>query len=98
MQRLCLWLIREGFSTNKLKPLDTLNEWNSFDKDWILERRRLPVAKWRKQPPVWRSKAINGETRCLLLKWYIGKFPVPSSEERGENTESVSGTAERNPG
>lgn len=76
----CLWLIQERLSINKLNSLlkkeitqkmvklDTLKEWNSCSTAGILNRRRLPLTKWRKKPPIWRSEAFNGETRSLLLK------------------------------
>lgn len=47
-----------------------------------LTRRGLPKAKWTKKPSLWNSKTINSETRGLLLKWYIGKFPVPRRSAR----------------
>lgn len=40
------------------------------------------MVKWGRQPPVWKSKRINAETRRSLMKWYIGKFPLPRRVEK----------------
>lgn len=42
-----------------------------------LNRRGLPLIKWKKEPPIYQGRSLCGETKRLLLKWYIGNFPIP---------------------
>lgn len=53
------------------------DEWNASAQVEGLDRRNLPKLKWKKLPPLWQSKNTSAETKRLLLKWCIGKFPIP---------------------
>lgn len=39
--------------------------------------RKLPKVEHKHDIPILRSKEISAEVKRLLLKWYIGKFPIP---------------------
>lgn len=40
-------------------------------------RRKLLKLKWKNPPPICLSRNISDEFKRLLLKWYIGKLPIP---------------------
>lgn len=54
----------------------TTKEWNRSEVLDGVGSRRLPKVKWKVPPAVWEAE-LKGEERRQLLKWYIGRFPIP---------------------
>lgn len=51
--------------------------WNHRDRVEELNIRKLPKISAKHDIPVLRSRELKAEVKRLLLKWYIGRFPIP---------------------
>lgn len=59
-----------------------VREWNTRPPGEGLSSRPLPNAIKGENPALWTEKTLSGEHRRLLLKFLVGKFPMPRQGTR----------------
>lgn len=69
---------RERKLTKKSLREEVVKVWNNREMGEELRRRGLPQLEWGKKPQLWRDSRLSSGEKRLLVKWYIGKFPIPS--------------------
>lgn len=84
-----LWLLEKTTAPAQLKKamsgIRTKKEWRAIvEEEWnrrppkaTLLNRPMPKAVWSKEPALWATRRIEEEHRRVLIKFLIGKFPIP---------------------
>lgn len=70
--------------------------WNKREQGEGPKKRLLPKIYRKRKTLLWGAENLSDENKCLLLKWYIGKFPIPTKRKEGtENCVKGNGEAIR---
>lgn len=89
-----LWLLGRSSAPTHLRrarrPAMTREEWsNKIEREWNtrpvgegLRSRPMPIVKRGDDVHIWKAQKITGEHRRLLLKFLVGKFPIPRTGVR----------------
>lgn len=55
---------------------DITSKWNKANERSGMRTRQIPKIETKKNVVLWCIRQINAETTRVLLKWYVGKFPI----------------------